>query len=157
MADCVTALAGEQDVEFAFLTVGDRAPVHDHRPRPAGNQARGHAKGSSRPSVAHRPDRPLPAAPGDHRADLIKRPGAPLPQQFHVRLHSASTFRDPDYLTEQVLKFTSLSWRSTLPARKPVSTYYSELIADLLARFRAVPDWSPAVLNTRLKYSRWFL
>ncbi len=61
------------------------------------------------------------------------------------------------YLTEQVLKFTSLSWRSTLPARKPVTIYYSELIAGLLARFRAGPDWSPAVLNTKLRASRWFL
>ena len=74
-----------------------------------------------------------------------------------MRLHSASTFRDLDYLTEQVLKFTSLSWRSTLPAGRPVTTYDSELMADLLARLRTVPDWSPALLNTRLKYSRWFL
>ena len=68
-----------------------------------------------------------------------------------------STFRDLAYLTEQVLKFTSLSWKSTLPAKKPVTIYYSELIAGLLARFRAVPDWSPAVLNTKLRASRWFL
>jgi len=88
---------------------------------------------------------------------LILRPGAPLPRQLHLRLHPASTFRDLEYLSEQVLKFTSLSWRSTRPARRPVTIYYSELMADLLARLRAVPDWSPALLNTRLKYSRWFL
>ena len=88
---------------------------------------------------------------------LIKRPSAPLPHPLHVRLHPQSTFKDLAYLTGQVLKFTSLSWRSTLPARKPVTIYYSELIAELLARFRAVPDWSPAVLNTKLRASRWFL
>ena len=74
-----------------------------------------------------------------------------------MRLHPASTFRDLDYLTEQVLKFTSLSWRSTLPAGRPVTIYYSELMAELLARLRAVPDWSPALVNTRLESSRWFL
>lgn len=74
-----------------------------------------------------------------------------------MRLHGSSTFRDLDYLTEQILKFTSLSWRSTLPAGRPVTIYYSELMAELLVRLRAVPDWSPALLNTRLKYSRWSL
>jgi hypothetical protein len=88
---------------------------------------------------------------------LIKRPGAPLPDPLLTRLHPASDFRDLTYLTEQVLKFTSLSWRSTLPVHQPVTIYYSELIATLLARFRVLPDWSPAMLNTKLRASRWFL
>jgi hypothetical protein len=45
-------------------------------------------------------------------------------------------------------------WRSTLPAGRPVTIHYSELMADLLARLRAVPDWSPALLNTRLWHSQ---
>jgi hypothetical protein len=57
--------------------------------------------------------------------------------------------RDLDLLTEQVLKLTYLSWRSTLPTGWPVTTYYSEFIAELLARLHAMSDWSP-VLNTRL-------
>ncbi len=61
------------------------------------------------------------------------------------------------YLTEQALKFTSLTWRSTLPAAEPVTIYYSELIAGLLARLKHVPEWSPAVLRARLRTSRWFL
>jgi hypothetical protein len=39
----------------------------------------------------------------------------------------------------------------------PVTIYYSELIAELLARFRTLPDWSPALLNTKLRASKWFL
>lgn len=88
---------------------------------------------------------------------LIKREPAPLPAPLLIHLHKQSTFADLAYLSEQVLKFTSLSWRSTLPARKPVSIYYSELIAGLLGRLRHVKDWTPAVLNMKLRASRWFL
>jgi hypothetical protein len=88
---------------------------------------------------------------------LIKREESPLPVPLLVHLHQQSTFRDLPYLTEQVLKFTSLSWRSVLPARNPVTVYYSELIARLLARLRVVSDWSPAMLNVRLRSSKWFL
>ena len=158
IADCVATVGAEQNVEFAFLTVGDRQPFTMLDPGQPGKQARGQHKGAFAPErgtiVQISPTQRLLAITGP---DLIKRPGAPLPRQLHVRLHPASTFRDLDYLTEQVLKFTSLSWRSTLPAGRPVTIYYSELMADLLARLRAVPDWSPALLNTRLKYSRWFL
>jgi len=80
-----------------------------------------------------------------------------VPAPLLVHIHKGSTFNDLTYLSEQVLKFTGLSWRSTLPAKKPVSIYYSELIAGLLGRLRNVPGWSPAVLNTRLRASRWFL
>jgi hypothetical protein len=38
-----------------------------------------------------------------------------------------------------------------------VTIYYSELIAELLARLKAVPGWSPVMLNTRLRASKWFL
>ncbi len=158
IADCVAAAGAEQNVEFAFLTVGDRQPFTMLDTGQPGKQARGQRKGVFAPErgtiVQISPTQRLLAITGP---DLIKRPGAPLPRQLHVRLHSASTFRDLDYLTEQVLKFTSLSWRSTLPGGRPVTTNYTELMADLLARLRAVPDWSPALLNTRLKYSRWFL
>jgi len=158
IAGAVASVGAEQNVEFAFLTVGDRQPFTMLDPGQPGKQARGQRKGVFAPErgtiVQISPTQRLLAITGP---DLIKRAGAPLPRQLHLRLHSASTFRDLDYLTEQVLKFTSLSWRSTLPAGRPVTTYYSELMAELLARLHAVPDWSPALLNTRLKYSRWFL
>ena len=88
---------------------------------------------------------------------LIKHANAPLPAPLLIHIHKGSTFTDLAYLSEQVLKFTGLSWRSTLPAKKPVSILYSELIAGLLGRLRCVKDWSPAVLNLKLRSSRWFL
>jgi hypothetical protein len=159
MAECVAELAGEQNVEFAFLTVGSDHPFAVSDLAQEGQQLRSGAR-----KGVYAPERGMIVQIGRYSRllatsgpTLIKRPGAPLPRPLHVRLHPLSTFRDLAYLTEQVLKFTSLSWKSTLPARKPVTIYYSELIAGLLARFRAVPDWSPAVLNTKLRASRWFL
>ena len=158
IAESVNAVGAEQTVEFAFLTVGDRQIFTMLDTAQRGKEVLGQRKGVFAPergtiaqiSTTQR----LLAVTGPA---LVKRPGAPLPRQLHLRLHAASTFRDLDYLAEQVLKFTSLSWRSTLPARRPVTIYYSGLMADLLARLRAVPGWSPALLNTRLRYSRWFL
>ena len=89
--------------------------------------------------------------------ELIKRPVSPLPLPLLLHIHPESTYRDLASLAEQVLKFTSLSWRSTLPAKLPVTIYYSELIADLLSRLRDVNGWTPAVLNLKLRASRWFL
>lgn len=89
--------------------------------------------------------------------DQIKRPLSPLPAPLLVHLHKRSTSKSLDALTEQILKFTSMTWRSTSPAAMPVTIYYSELIAELLARFRTLPDWSPALLNTKLRASKWFL
>jgi Piwi domain len=158
MSECVEELAGEQNVEFAFLTIGSDHPFAVSDLAEEGQQRRGRIKG------AFAPERGTIVQVGRYSRlltttgrSLIKRADGPLPHPLHVRLHPQSTFRDLAYLTEQVLKFTSLSWRSTLPAPKPVTIYYSERIAELLARFRAVPDWSPAVLNTKLRASRWFL
>jgi len=88
---------------------------------------------------------------------LIRRASTPLPRPLLIKLHEESTYRDLQYLSEQVLKFTSLSWRGTQPSEDPVTIYYSELIAKLLARLRMVDGWSPNILNTRLRHSMWFL
>ena len=52
-------------------------------------------------------------------ASLDQTRRLPLPRPLHVHLHRHSTFTDLHYLAEQVLKFTGLSWRSTLPASDP--------------------------------------
>jgi Piwi domain len=160
VADCVKELAGEQTIEFAFLTVGSEHPFTISDRAQPGLEARN----TTARKGQYAPERGTIVQVGRYQRllavngpRLIKRPGAPLPDPLLTRLHPASDFRDLTYLTEQVLKFTSLSWRSTLPVHQPVTIYYSELIATLLARFRELPDWSPAMLNTKLRASRWFL
>lgn len=160
IAECVQTVGSEQNTEFAFLTVS-----HDHPFAIMDLSQQGYSKNPAGPKKGvYAPERGtivrlgrftrLLAAAGP---SLIKRADGPLPHPLLIHLHPHSTFRSLDYLAEQVLKFTSLSWRSTLPARKPVTIYYSELIAENLARLRSVPDWSPATLNLKLRASRWFL
>ena len=88
---------------------------------------------------------------------MIKKVTSPLPTPLLINLHPQSTYRDLTYLSEQILKFTSLSWRSVLPISRPVTIYYSELISELLARLQKIKDWSPAMLDIQLRASKWFL
>ncbi len=156
------AVGHEQTIEFAFLTISFEHPFLAIDPAQAGRMKS--YDPHSKPKGRFVPVRGTITQIGRYTRlvcangpAMIKREPAPLPSPLLVHLHKASTFHDLSYLSEQVLKFTSLSWRSTLPARKPVSIYYSELIAELLGRLRHVPDWTPAVLNMKLRASRWFL
>ncbi len=157
--ECVAALENDHQIEFAFLTVSLEHPFTVLDLAQPGLES---WKGGKK--AVYVPERGLIAQLGRYTRlvsttgpFLVKLEDAPLPKPLLVRLHPGSTFRDLTYLATQVLKFTSLSWRSTLPAKKPVTTYYSDLIAELLARLRHVPGWSPEVLNLRLRASRWFL
>jgi hypothetical protein len=157
--DCVTCVGQGLNIEFAFLTVetGHSFKLFDM------DQA-GYKKGPGQGlKGVFAPARGTIAQLGRYTRLLstngpqqVKRPSSPLPSPVLLHLHRESLYRDLDYLAEQVLKFTSLSWRATLPAYAPVTIYYSELIADLLARLPAVGDWSPATLNTKLRFNRWF-
>ncbi len=161
MKDCVATVGDEQNLEFAFLTVTQQHPFRLFDREQKGVPLR------NNPAVLKAvlvPQRGLIAQLGaftrllcTNGPQLIKRPVSPLPLPLLVHIHPESTYRDLSSLTEQVLKFTSLSWRSTLPAKLPVTIYYSELIAALLSRMRTVPDWSPAMLNIKLRASKWFL
>jgi hypothetical protein len=156
--DCVKEVGSEQNIQFAFLTVSQDHPFKVLDSLQKGLTNKRGCKGALAPergTIAQlgRYTRLL-STNGPHQ---IKRPTTPLPSPLLVHLHPESTYRDLAYLTEQALKFTSLTWRSTQPAAQPVTIYYSELIAELLARLQTVPGWSPAILNSKLRSSRWFL
>ena len=161
MKNCVAAVGNEQNVEFAFLTVTQEHPFRLFDRDQVGVPVRNSPNLLKAVLV---PQRGLIAQLGAYTRllctngpELVKRRVSPLPLPLLVHIHPESTYRDLASLTEQVLKFTSLSWRSTLPAKLPVTIYYSELIASLLSRMRSVPDWSPAMLNIKLRASKWFL
>jgi hypothetical protein len=152
------AVGREQTIEFAFLTVTVEHPFLLLDPNQPGTSTRSGRKGELVPERGTimqlgRYTRLLCT----NGPQLMKHDRAALPAPLLVHIHKGSTFNDLTYLSEQILKFTGLSWRSTLPAKRPVSIYYSELIAGLLGRLRSVPDWTPAVLNAKLRASRWFL
>lgn len=156
------AVGSEQTIEFAFLTVTIEHPFLLVDLQQPGITSRYGDRSAAKGTFV--PERGTIAQIGRYTRlvctngpFLIKHENASLPAPLLVHIHKGSTFNDLAYLSEQVLKFTGLSWRSTLPAKKPVSIYYSELIAGLLGRLRSVTGWTPAVLNTRLRASRWFL
>lgn len=160
MADCVKQAAPEQQVDFAFLDIVQDHPFSVYDTACDGIEL----KNKTGRKGVFVPERGLLVQLGSRTRLLstvgpqqIKREVTPLPKPLLLKLHDRSTVRDLVYLSEQALKFTSLTWRSTQPAGKPVTIYYSELIAELLARLRSVPGWSPNMLRTKLLASKWFL
>jgi hypothetical protein len=160
VADCVKEAGEGLHVQFAFLTVSEGHPFRLLDKSFLGTKTQ---RGRGPRKAEYVPLRGVTVEIGDYTRllcingpTLIKRPGLPLPAPLLIRIYRQSTYTDLTYLCEQVLKFTSLSWRSVLPAAAPVTIYYSEQIARLLGRLRRYPDWSSAPL-VRLKASRWFL
>lgn len=158
---CTREVGSEQDLQMAFVTVSHDHPFFILDRAEAGIPVK---RDSELKKGVYAPARGTIAKLGRYTrllavnaGKLVKRANTPLPKPLLISLHRDSTFRDVDYLSEQVLKFTSLSWRSTLPAGTPVTIFYSERIAELLGRLRDVPDWSATALAIRLKWSRWFL
>jgi hypothetical protein len=158
---CTKEIGTEQDIQMAFVTVSHDHPFYILDRQEKGVPAR---RTSDVLKGVYAPTRGTIARIGRatrllavNSGKLIKRANSPLPKPLLISLHPDSTFKDVDYLAEQVLKFTSLSWRSTLPAATPVTIFYSEHIAELLGRLQGVPDWSASALSVRLKWSRWFL
>lgn len=79
------------------------------------------------------------------------------PRPILISIHPESTFHSLDYIAKQVFDLTFMSWRSVMPATQPVSIAYSNMLVNLLAHLRLVPNWNPDVLITKLRESRWFL
>ena len=156
---CVKEVGQDQTVQFAFLTVNT-----DHPFKLIDSDQKGEPFWDGRMKGVMAPERGTLVQFGrftrlvtTNGPKLVKSPTSPLPRPLLIHLHPQSNYVDQTYLSEQALKFTSLSWRSVLPAQRPVTIYYSELIAELLARLRAVPGWSPMALDVKLRASKWFL
>ncbi|ACK67911.1 stem cell self-renewal protein Piwi domain protein [Rippkaea orientalis PCC 8801] len=154
ISECVEEVGKEQIVEFAFLTVSEEHPFIVLDTSQQGYKGKGiYAPERGKIIQIGKYNRLL----STNSPHLIKKETSPIPRPLLIRLHQQSNYRDLTYLSEQVLKFTALSWRSTFPAPKPVSIYYSELIANLLGRLKNIEGWSSIILNTKLRASKWFL
>ncbi len=66
-------------------------------------------------------------------------------------------FADLHYISNQIYKFTYLSWRGFMPNLKPATMLYSFLISNLLGKLRKVSGWQPESVNFHLKFKKWFL
>lgn len=150
--ECVEEVGSEQEVQFAFLTVGQRHPYvlldkSNRRDQKAPFVPdRGTIARLSYPQI-------LISPLGNHSI----RSGEAMRRPLKLKLHGNSTFRDLGYLAKQVYKFTGISWKTVRPVKMPVTIGYSQLIARQLERLSRLPDFSPAMLNTALSASKWFL
>lgn len=90
-------------------------------------------------------------------AKELKQPSDGLPRPLLLKLHRNSSFTDLTYLSRQVFAFACHSWRSFLPAPRPVTILYSDLLARLLGRLETVPRWNPDCMLGRIGRTRWFL
>lgn len=147
-------------LEFAVLTVSHEHPARLFDLQQRGMRVKNQLKGELTPErgviVRLSDDEHLVCTQGPAQ---LKRPGQPLPDPLLVRLHRDHGLERTDlwYLSEQVLKFTSLSWKSRFPSALPATIYYSKLIAEQLGRLQRVPGWSSMTLNQKLSESKWFL
>ena len=66
-------------------------------------------------------------------------------------------FSDLHYITQQIFKFTYLSWRGFMPNQQPATMLYSGLIAKILGKLRKMPGWKSEIINFNLKFKKWFL
>ncbi|WP_218081721.1 argonaute/piwi family protein [Anthocerotibacter panamensis] len=162
-ADAVEAVMkelGDYNVEFAYLHVAEYHPFtvfdlnqtgkYDHQTKTT--------KGSLAPErgafISLSKNEVLLTLTGPNE---VKRPEDGLPQPLHLKLHRNSTFRDMDYIANQVFSFSCHSWRTYLPSSMPVTIMYSELIAGLLGKLSETDEWNKYSLIGKIGSSRWFL
>lgn len=149
LKQAVLKVAGDGlKVRFAFLHIAENHPVllfdpieKQHIP-PRGSVVR---MGRSEALVAV-------LGPSEVRNDRLG-----FPRPLCVNVHRSSTYSDLDYLSWQVLAFSSLSWRNFAPTSVPITVLYAELLAGLLGRLGTLSKWDPDVLRGDVGSSRWFL
>ena len=157
-------IAGQHQVEFAFLDISRHHDFFLFDPRQAGIEYPLPGGGRSLKGIGV-PRRGQCRQLGARTAllqlvgaDEVKTEAQGLPHPLLIELHPNSDFTDLTYLTRQVFHFSHLSWRSFFPAEEPVTILYSRLIARALGNLRLVPDWRSDVLTVgSLQNSRWFL
>lgn len=79
----------------------------------------------------------------------------PLPAK--IQIHEKSTYDDLQYIAQQVMDFSCLSWRGFFPSELPVTIRYSKLMADLTSKLQLIDGWNPSVIDQHFRRKKWFL
>lgn len=80
-----------------------------------------------------------------------------LPDPVLIKIHEKSTYRDLPYITQQVLDFSFLNWRSFYPGELPAPIFYSDLMAGLSQKLSKIDGWNPTMLDKHFRRKTWFL
>jgi len=83
--------------------------------------------------------------------------GRGCPAPLRVTLNANSTFKDIDYLCQQIYEFSFMSWRGFFPSTEPVTLLYSHFIAKMNGYLEKVEGWSGDVILTSFKDKLWFI
>ena len=83
--------------------------------------------------------------------------GKGCPTPLRLTIDQCSTFKDINYLCQQLFEFSFMSWRGFNPAIAPATILYSKWIAQLNSKLRKIPNWNQHILSTQLADKRWFL
>ena len=73
-----------------------------------------------------------------------------------VRVDKRSEYNDIYEITQQVLHFSHLSYRSFIQGSKPVTMKYPSLMAKMVTDLKKVPNWDYSILNN-LNDDLWFI
>ncbi|MCG8573209.1 MAG: Piwi domain protein [Spirochaetes bacterium] len=160
-AEVVDKLISEFDnynIKFAFVTISEKHPFYLFNPKQQGLKIGEEIKG------VYVPNRGSNFVLDECSCLLqikgpkeIKSAKHKFSNSMLIRIHDKSTFRDLNYITQQIFNFTTLSWRGFLPIKQPTTIYYSNLIVRLLSKLRKISGWNPEIVNGSLKFKKWFL
>jgi hypothetical protein len=87
--------------------------------------------------------------------DQYRGYGCPAP--LRITLDARSTFRDIDYVTQQLYLLSFMSARSLNPGKAPATITYAEQLADLTGHLRGVQNWTVELIHQYLGRKLWFI
>ena len=87
------------------------------------------------------------------RPNKAQRPSSPV----LIRLHEQSTYKDLHYISQQILDFAFICWRSYFPIHQPVTQFYAQRIAKISEQLAQTPNWNPAIISSHFRRKQWFL
>jgi len=145
-------------IDYALVHVNDDHPFHvfdldNTKPR---------SRGKPKPVAALLPPRGLSIALGPRErlvtfvgVDQYKGKGLPAP--LRITLDRRSTFKDIDYLSQQIFLMSFMNAGSLTPGVGPVTIAYAEKLAQLTGHLRSVSQWTVELIQQKLGRRLWFI
>jgi hypothetical protein len=87
--------------------------------------------------------------------DQYRGNGCPTP--LKITLDKRSTFKDVEYLTQQLFLLSFMSVRSLNPSIAPATIIYAEKLAQLTGHLRGVQQWTVELIHQHLGRKLWFI
>jgi hypothetical protein len=83
--------------------------------------------------------------------------GQGTPTPLRITLDKRSTFRDIEYLSQQLFLMSFMNVGSLNPGTMPATIAYAERLAHLTGSLRGVQQWTVDLIQTKLSRRLWFV